>query len=120
MSLESVTNLVNAIAFVAFVGLLGLAVVRMLIRMLFFRRIGRTASILLRRDLALLGALLVVFGSVAFIRFFQWDVFLEHGWPRLLYIAASDILAIGCLAYWVWAEYFVIGKPPPKEIDLGD
>lgn len=112
MSVEQLTNLVNAVGFIGFVALLGLAVVRMLIRLMFYRRVGREASIVLRRDFALLGALLAVFGAAAFLRFFGVE-FTPEG--RLAFIIFSDILALGSLGYWVWAEYFVIGRPNKED-----
>jgi amino acid permease len=115
MSLDQATSILNAIGFITFVALLSLAVVRMALRFVLYNRAGRTSSIVLRRDFALLGALLAVFGSVAFIRFFGWNFLLEEGWPRFFYILASDIVALGALAYWVWAEYFIIGNLDRKD-----
>ena len=111
MTVDEAIQLVNAVGFLLFVALLGLAVVRMTIRIVFYRIAGREANIILRRDLTLLGSLLVVFGTAAAIRFFGWSDAFAGGWPRLLYLTANDLIALGALGYWVWAEYFVIGRP---------
>ncbi len=115
MTVEVALEIVNALGFIIFLGMLALAVVSMVMRVMLYSRIGRRASIILRRDLALLSSLLFVFGSLALIRFFNIELLLEVGWPRFFYVVATDIVALSALGYWVWAEYFVIGKPDKED-----
>lgn len=112
MSQDVLLEVINSITFVVFLVLMTLAVTRMLIRVYAYRFTGRRPSIILRRDIALMGSLLLAFGAPVFIQFFGWgDLFFEGGEYRLIYTILRDLAGLIGLGYWVWAEYFVIGKP---------
>ena len=115
MSVDQAVVIANAIGFIGFVSLLALAVVRMAIRLIFYTVTGREASIILRRDFTLLGSLVMIFGFSAIARYAGWYDYLSSGWPKLIYIIVSDVIGISSLGYWVWAEYFVIGRPGKEE-----
>jgi hypothetical protein len=105
-----IIQIINAVAFVAFIALTALAVVRMALRLILYWAQDNSPSVILRRDIALLGALLFTFGAPTIIQFFGWgDLFFEGGTLRLPYTIVRDVIGVGGLAYWVWVEYFVIG-----------
>ncbi len=110
MAIAEIIDVVNLVAVVAFVVLLFAVVARMVLRLRSYRREGRQASVILRRDFGLLTALLVIFGSGILIRAFDVRVFLEDGLPRLVYVSVIDAFGIIALAYWTWVEYFRIGR----------
>jgi hypothetical protein len=101
---------INAVAFVLFVGLAFLAVMRMALRMVIYWATDNSPSVILRRDFALMFALLFSFGAPVVIQFFGWTQFFEGGGQRLIYTIVRDTIGVGGLAYWVWIEYFVIGQ----------
>lgn len=110
MSIADITQVVEALSFIIFIALVALAVMRMLLRVIAYRMTGREASIILRRDILLMSSFLITFGSPVVISFFGWgDLFFEGGTSRLWYVLFRNSIAIAALAYWVWAEYFVIG-----------
>jgi len=112
MSTEDLINIVNAVGLGVFVLLLAAAAGRLAVRYATYRLEGVRVGVILRRDVILLGALALVFGSVILIRALGWSDFVaSHSEVRLAYIVASDIVALGALGYWTWAEYFVVGKP---------
>lgn len=111
MNYALIIEIINGIGFLLFVGLLGAALIRMVARIVAYRLSERGPSIILRRDFALLGSFLAIFGTNLAIRFFGLGpVFQDPGLPRLLYVFIADVLGNGALLYWVWAEYFVIGQ----------
>lgn len=109
-------DILNATGFIAFVALLGAAGARMLWRLYSYWRMKSRPSIVLRRDFSLLVALFLVFGSAALIRAFGLaDELASDGPLRFFYLLAANVIANGALAYWVWAEYFVIGHPGKED-----
>lgn len=108
--LEQGVVVLNAIGFVGFVALLGAATFKMAVRLVQYHWTGRRPSIILRRDILLLGGFFAVFGSAAVIRFFGWNDTLESNVGlRFLYLLAVYCISLGSLGYWTWAEFFVIG-----------
>lgn len=113
---DNLTDIANGVTFVIFIALTALAVVRMILRVAAYYMVERRPSIILRRDLALLADLLIVFGAPVVIQFFGWGfLFFDGGSLRLLYTLIRDFIGLAGLAYWVWAEYFVIGVPGKED-----
>lgn len=116
MDQDVLLEVINSITFVLFIALMALAVVRMLIRVFTYRFTGRKPSIILRRDIALMASLLLAFGAPVVIQFFGWGgLFFEGGSLRLPYTILRNLAGLTGLAYWVWAEYFIIGKPGKED-----
>lgn len=114
MNLNVFINVVEAASLILFVALLSLAVMRMSLRVIAYKLVGRRPGVILRRDLTLMLAFLFVVGVPIFIGFFQLEYLFFEGAPalnRLLYVIVRNGVAISALSYWVWAEYFVIGRP---------
>jgi hypothetical protein len=107
-----ILDIINGITFVLFIAMLALVVVRMTLRWMAYFLIDRRPSVILRRDLLLMADLLFVFGAPVVIQFFGWgQYFFEGGALRLPYTIVRDVIGLAGLAYWTWAEYFVIGRP---------
>jgi len=113
---SSIIDIINATAFVAYIGLATLALVRMTLRIMTYYILGNEPSVILRRDMILLGTLLIIFGMPVAIQFFgAGDWFAEGGPLRLPYTIFRDIIGVGGLAYYVWVEYFIIGRPGKED-----
>ena len=110
MNIELITDVVQTISFIVFIALVALAVMRMTLRIIAYKFTGRSPSVILRRDMFLMTAFLLIFGSPLFITFFGLNDVFRDGVFRLGYTIVRNLVALASLTYWVWAEYFVIGN----------
>lgn len=107
---------VNLVAVVIFFVLMALAIFRMGLRVINYYRHQNRPSIILRRDIALMGSLFISLGLPLFIQAVgMGDLFFDGGPLRLEYTLVRDILGLSGMGYWVWAEYFVIGATGKEE-----
>lgn len=106
----------NLVAFFAFLGLGVLAILRMTLRVINYYKHGNRPSIILRRDIALMTGLIMALGAPIILQFLGLgELFFEGGPYRLAYTVARDGIGLAGMAYWVWAEYFVIGAPGKED-----
>jgi len=107
MDLE-ILSLINTLSVLVFVILVCLAIFRIGLRYVEYKRQGLEVPALLPRDLFLFIGLGVPFLGVLLIRA-AGIVPSEAGWYPL-WVLGSSIIGITGTAYWVYYEYFKIGK----------
>jgi CDP-diglyceride synthetase len=100
--------LINALALLVFVVLVTACLFGMIRRVILYQRARQRLPVVLRRDLALFGALAVAVLELLAVRAFDIQ-FIE--WTRLAFTLQWDALILGGLAYWVKVELFDVDDP---------
>jgi hypothetical protein len=100
--------LVNAVALLIFVVLVTSCLFGMIRRAILYQRAENRLPVVLRRDIALFGALAVAVLELLAIRAFGIE-FLP--WTRLVFVLQWDALLLTGLAYWVKVELFDVDDP---------
>lgn len=101
----------NQLALVAFVTLLGAGLFGLLRRLRLYFAAEQPVPVIMKRDVALLGALALIGLEAMALR--SLNLVLD-GWPRFVYVAQTDIILFAAVLYWVKIELFDIDDPEVK------
>lgn len=114
MTPESVLSAVNAIALLAFTMALGSGIFGMLRRVILYDRAGEAVPVILKRDLALFGALAFIGLESLILRAANIDITDQITIVRLAFAVHWDVILLAALLYWVKVELFDIDNPNVK------
>ncbi len=103
-----ILSLINSVVLLVFVILVVLAVLRLGLRYIEYKRLGLKVPALLPRDFFLFVGLGVPFLGVLVFRTF--GIIPSETWWYPIWILGSEAFGIAGVAYWVYYEYFKIGK----------
>lgn len=108
--IEMVTQAVNAVASFVFLLLVGAILFAMIRRVRFYRAAGNPVPVLLKRGLALFGALVVIGGEGVMLRFLNIRL-TEGSLERLAFTIQADLILLGALLYYAKTELFDVDDP---------
>lgn len=108
----SVLDAVNGVALLVFTALLGSGIFGMIRRLILYQRAAEAVPVILKRDLALLGALAFIGLESLLLR--ALNIGTLDGWTKVLFVSHWDVILIAALLYWVKVELFDIDNPNVK------
>lgn len=97
-------QILNLLAFMTYLVLSGVILAVLISRYNLYRRAKERIPVLLKRDIVLFGAIVILFGESLLIRSMNITIFIADDWPRLVFILQQNIIGIGALVYWAKVE----------------
>lgn len=110
MNEQELLTFANGFTFLAGVSLFFLILIRMVARAIFIVRqrgwknfLVQRRHIILRRDILLFAAFLLIFGGALVARVFEFSLRDNLAWTL-----STDVLGLTALGVWAYIEYFVV------------
>ncbi len=109
---DAVASTINAVALLLVTLLVGSGIFAMVRRGSIYRAAHKDIPVIMKRDVALLGALAFIAVEAGILRMLHPDPLV--GWQRTFNVAVQSAIVVIALAYWVKVELFDVDDPDVK------